>query len=100
MSSEIFEKITCGQSLPWLSGVVLHPCFSDLIWGKKKRKRGKWENKRENCKDSTRYKRFGKRDLHGTTKGKLQQSILRNSLQAVGQAKLFCQLLPTHFLSR
>lgn len=38
MSSEIFEKITCGQSLPWLSGVVLHPCFNDLIWGKKKGK--------------------------------------------------------------
>lgn len=38
MSSEIFGKITCGQSLPWSSGVVLHPCFSDLIWGEKKKK--------------------------------------------------------------
>lgn len=37
MSSKIFEKMTCGQSLPWSSGVVLHPYFSDLIWGKKKK---------------------------------------------------------------
>lgn len=35
MSSEIFEKITCGQSLPWSSAVVLQPCFNDLICGKK-----------------------------------------------------------------
>lgn len=43
---------------------------------------------RENCEDSNRYKRFGKRDLHGTTEGKLQQCILRSSLRAVGQMKL------------